>query len=101
MITDTLRGVVIALLCLLLALVPGVPNAPLASTPLLLGIGLALQLAMLALRRFVHHQERAHGVEGSWLPTVNHVAALLVDGLTVLLVAIALLQGRFAVMSAI
>ena len=101
MIGDSLRGLVIAVLAVLLAVVPGVPNAPVAPMPLLLGAGLALQLGLFALRRFVLAQERAHGVDGAWSPTVNQVGALLADGLTVLLVAIALFQGMLARVGAV
>lgn len=92
-IGDRLRGLIIALLALLLAFLPGMPSAPIAPTWLLIGAGLALQLGLFVLRRFVQQQERAHGIAGAWSPTVVHVGALLADGLTVLLVAIAMFQG--------
>jgi len=92
-IADALRGFVIAALALVLAFLPGVPNAPIAPTWLLIGAGLALQTGLFVLRRVVRQQEQSHGVDGAWLPTLNHVGALLGDGLTVLLVAIAVFQG--------
>lgn len=101
MFGDTARGLTIALLAVLLAVLPGVPNAPIAPMSVLIGIGLSLQALLLAARWFVRRQERAHGIDGSWLPTVNHVAALLLDGLTVLLVAIALFQGTMGRLAAI
>lgn len=93
MIGDGIRGAIIALLAVSLAFVPGVPNAPVAPTPVLIGIGLSLQCLLLAVRWFVRRQERIHGVDGAWLPTVQQVGTLVADGLTVLLVAIALFQG--------
>ena len=93
MIGDRFRGLVITLLSVTLAFLPGMPNAPIAPTGLLLGAGLALQLGLLVLRRWVQRQERAHGTVGAWSPTVVHLGALLGDGLTVLLVAIAVFQG--------
>ncbi len=42
MIGDSFRGVIIALLAVLLTVVPGMPNAPVAPTPVLIGIGLTL-----------------------------------------------------------
>lgn len=93
MIGDRFRGLVIGLLALGLALLPGLPNAPIAPPWILVGAGLALQLGLFALRRQVQRQEQAQGVEGAWLPTLNHVGALLGDGLTVLLVAVAVFQG--------
>lgn len=93
MIGDSFRGLIIALLAVLLTVVPGMPNAPVAPTPVLIGIGLTLQCLLLGVRWFVRRQERIHGVDGAWLPTVQQVGALVADGLTVLLVAIALFQG--------
>ena len=93
MIGDRFRGLVIGLLALLPALLPGLPNAPIAPVWMLVGAGLALQLGLFALRRSVQRQERAQGVDGAWLPTLNHVGALVADGLTVLLVAVAVFQG--------
>lgn len=101
MIGDALRGLVIAALALLLAFLPGVPNAPVAPAPVLIGVGLALQLALLALRWFVRWQEQAHGVDGAWSPSVVHLGALLGDGLTVLLVALAMFQGMINMTGAV
>jgi uncharacterized MnhB-related membrane protein len=101
MIADAWRGLVIGALALLLAWLPNVPNAPVASTPVLIGAGLALQLALIAVRRFVRRQESTHGVAGSWSPTMIHVGALLGDGLTVLLVAMAVFQGMLERMTTI
>ena len=96
MFGDSVRGFVIAVLALVVALLPGVPNAPVAPTWLLIGAGLILQLGLFALRRSVQRQERAHGMDGHWLPTLNHLGGLLGDGLTVLLVAIAVFQSMLA-----
>jgi hypothetical protein len=93
MIGDRFRGLVIGLLALVLALLPDLPHAPIAPTWMLIGAGLAVQLGLFALRRWVQRQERAQGIDGAWLPTLNHLGALLADGLTVLLVAIAVFQG--------
>ncbi|HWT16464.1 MAG TPA: hypothetical protein VN581_11820 [Patescibacteria group bacterium] len=93
MFGDTARGLTIALLAVLLAVLPGVPNAPIAPMPLLLGVGLTLQLGLSGLRWWVRRQERAHGIDGAWSPTMVHIGTLLTDGLTVLLVAIAVFQG--------
>jgi hypothetical protein len=101
MIGDRFRGLVIGLLALVLALLPGLPNAPIAPTWMLVGTGLVLQLGLFALRRWVRWQERVQGIDGAWLPTLNQVGALLVDGLTVLLVAIAVLQGAIGRVGAI
>lgn len=93
MIGDRFRGLVIGLLALGLALLPGLPHAPIAPTWMLIGGGLAVQLGLFTLRRRVQRQERAQGIDGAWLPTLNHLGALLADGLTVLLVAVAVFQG--------
>lgn len=93
MIGDRFRGLVIGLLALVLALLPDLPKAPIAPTWMLIGAGLAVQLGLFGLRRRVQRQERAQGIDGAWLPTLNHLGALLADGLTVLLVAIAVFQG--------
>jgi hypothetical protein len=51
------------------------------------GIGLALQIALVVVRAFVKRYERAHAMEGQLYPQALFVFELLADGITVLLFA--------------
>ncbi len=97
---DALRGAIIALIALLLAWLPQVPNAPIASPTSLLGLGLALQACGLAARFALRWLERNRGLD-DLLPIAAHVGAIARDGLTVLLVALALFQGIAARIAAV
>ena len=97
---DAARGAIIALIALLLAWLPQLPNAPIASPSLLLGLGLALQVLGLAARFALRWLERNRGLDGL-LPVAAHVGAIARDGLTVLLVAVALFQGISARIAAV
>jgi hypothetical protein len=55
--------------------------------------GIALQVLFLLVRGLVSRYERAHGLEGQIAPTALYIFELLVDGVTVLLFALATLQG--------
>lgn len=98
--SDAARGAIIALIALLLARLPQVPNAPIASPTLLLILGLALQVLGLAARFALRWLERNRDLDGL-LPVAAHVGAIARDGLTVLLVALALFQGITARIAAV
>jgi hypothetical protein len=52
------------------------------------GIGLALQIALVIVRTIVKRYERSHGMEGQLYPQALYVFELFADGITVLLFAI-------------
>ena len=54
----------------------------------MIGIGLALQVLMLAVKWLVGRYERDHGMEGMLQPQAIAIVQLLIDGVTVLLFAI-------------
>jgi hypothetical protein len=55
----------------------------------LIGFGLLLQLLVLMLRKRVERYERQHGLENQIAPLVMYVVEILLDGVTVLLFALA------------
>lgn len=73
---------------------PGQGELSISPTGLsMLLIGITLQLAILFGRPLIARFERARGLEGQVSPIAFHVFQLLADGLTVLLLALAVFGG--------
>jgi len=88
------RGAVIAYgIALFAFLLPGRSGVDTAQQAFNLVVaGLLIQAAALLLKYFVRRYERAHGIEGL-LPTAQAVFDLIVDGISVLLFAVATFRG--------
>jgi hypothetical protein len=96
---DFARGVIIALVSVLAGYWILAPKQDAALGPLegrrlwLLGIALALQVAVMGGNWLVRRYERANDMEGQLAPDARHVLQLLADGVSVLLFALAVFGG--------
>ena len=96
---DLVRGAVIALISLVASYWIIVPKQDAALGPLegrrlwLLGVALALQVAVMGGNWLVRRYERAQGMEGQLAPDARHILQLLADGVSVLLFALAVFGG--------
>lgn len=97
-------GVRAALLGLLAAVVMGLPgvaeSAPL-SPAMLIALGFGSQGLMWVMRYLAQRVEQQQGLEGALLPIATRVGSLLADGLSVLLVALAVWRGLMAPLQSI
>lgn len=71
-------------------------ESALAALARLFAIGLGLQGLLLLVRWLVTRYERRRGLEGQLMPLALYTFELLVDGVTVLLFALATFRGIFA-----
>lgn len=98
---DTMRGMVIAAITVLIGYFALLPEPGLAIGGLsvsrtglyMMAVAAGLQVAILVARPLVARFENAHRLQGQLSPTVIHFLLLLADGLTVLLFALAVFGG--------
>jgi hypothetical protein len=98
-VADMVRGAIIGLVSLVAGYWIMVPKGDALLGPLegrrlwLLGIALALQVAVMGGNWLVRRYERAQGMEGQLAPDARHILQLLADGVSVLLFALAVFGG--------
>jgi len=105
---DAVRGVLIAVVSAVTGYVaihpPGENEAGFSLSPrslAMIAIGIALQLGVIGGNWLARRYERAHGIEGQLAPMARYILQLLADGVSVLLVALAVFGGIFATASSI
>jgi hypothetical protein len=92
---DRIRSLMITALAIFVGTLPHAQHGA-WSPRTLIGIGIAVQLLLLAARFYARRLEQQNDMPGAFTPTVMQVATKFTDGVTVLMCALAFYGGLFS-----